>query len=119
MTWRTSNGLTNGHAVGSRGGRGLGRDLDGPLQRLDVDHAVAGQQLLGLGVRPVGDDGGAARTVGSHNELGLLGAGEALGVDQLAPLGQLGVEGDLEVDVGSDVLRLPLGDGGQWDSVWP
>jgi hypothetical protein len=43
-------------AVVRRRGRGLGGDLDLPLSRLDVDRPVAGEQLLGLGEGPVGDD---------------------------------------------------------------
>ena len=51
---------------------------------------------------------GALDAVG-HHELRLLGPGQALGVDQLAALDELGVERDLELDVGLDVLRGPLG----------
>ena len=46
------------------------------------------------------------RAVGDH-ELGLVGPGQTLGVDQLAALEQLGVQRVLELDVRLDVRRCP------------
>src|SRR2546430_1555218 len=86
---------------------GSASDLDRPLGRLHVDHPVAGEQLLRFRERSVSDHG-RARPVG-HDELGLLRAGKALGVDQLAALGELLVQGLLESNMGRDVLGLPLG----------
>ena len=50
---------------------------------------------------------------------GLIRAGQALGVDQLAALDEEGVEGDLEVDVGLDVVRVHSGMGAAPDPTWP
>ena len=47
-----------------------------------------------------------------HHELGQLGAGQALGVDQLAALGELLVQHVLELDVGLDVPGRPLASSG-------
>ena len=56
-------------------------------RRLDVDEPVAGEQLLGLGVGAVGDHRGAGAV--RHDELRLVGPGQALRVDQLAALEEL------------------------------
>ena len=105
-TSRTSMGWRIGTPFGPGRRRGLGRDLDGPLGRLDVHQPVAGQQLLGLGERAVGDHRSADPV--RHHELGLLGPGQPLGVDQLAALDELLVQRLLELDVGLDVLGSPL-----------
>ena len=68
-------------------GRGLGGDLDGPDGRVHVHQPIAGQQLLGLRLGPVGDHR-RGDPVG-HHELGLLRPGQPLRVDQLTPVGQL------------------------------
>ena len=76
------NGLLDGFALVGGGGRRLGRDLERPVQRVDIDDAVAGQQLLGLRIGPVGDDRGID-AIPDH-ELGLVRTGQPLGIDELA-----------------------------------
>ena len=107
ITWRTSMGSRIGTPFGPGAADACAAISMRPIERLDVDHPVAGEQLLGLGVRAVGDHR-RADAVG-HHELGLLGSGETLGVDQLARSSELLVQRLLELDVGLDVLGGPLG----------
>jgi hypothetical protein len=100
--------LADGYTTGSRRGRRLRGDLDGPGLGFDVDHPVAGEQFLGLGVRAVGHHRGGLAV--ADDKPGQLRSGQALGVDQLTGFGELGVHGDLEVDVRLDVRRVPVAD---------
>jgi hypothetical protein len=90
---------------------------DGPLLRLDVDDAPAGQQLLELRVRAVGDDGDTFAV--PRDELGGVRTRQALRVDQLPERDELLVEhplnsmwavtssGDRAVIGGASVLPRP------------
>jgi hypothetical protein len=77
-------GLAHGYSIGPWSCRGLRGDLDGSFERLDIDQSVTGKQFLGFRERAVGDHRCAGPT--RHNEPGLVGTGQTLGVDQLAAL---------------------------------
>ncbi|MFO0746025.1 MAG: hypothetical protein U1F43_10170 [Myxococcota bacterium] len=75
-------GQAERRAVGAGRGGGAGRDGVGALGLLDVDDPEAGQELLGLGERPVGHDRGAARA--DAHDAGLDRGRQPLGADELA-----------------------------------
>ena len=81
-------------------------DLDRPLLGLDVDDHVAGDPLLDLLERPVGDDG-SREPVGRH-DLRQVGPCEGLRPRPALPSPELLVEGAVVVHVRRDLLRLPL-----------
>ena len=79
MSGRTSSGVKR--ALGPARG-----DLGRALGALAVDDEVAGQVLLGLGERAVGD---RRRAVDDADRLGVRRVGQRLAADQLAGLGEL------------------------------
>jgi hypothetical protein len=99
-------GLAHGYSIGPWSCRGLRGDLDGSFERLDIDQSVTGKQFLGFRERAVGDHRCAGPT--RHNEPGLVGTGQTLGVDQLATLKQFVVQSVLEINVGLDVSPAPF-----------
>src|SRR5215207_3978515 len=100
--------MPNGVTTSTRRRRNPGGDLDRPLNGVDVDQAVASDELLELGVRAVGHDR-LTMAVPDH-ELRRLGRRQPFGADQLTESSELLVEHLLELDVGGDILRRPLGD---------
>ncbi len=82
------------------------RDLERPLLRLDVHDLVAGEPLLELLERTVGDDrrGHAVRP----HDLREVGPGEHLGRDQLAALDEFAVQRAVVVEMRLDLLGLPV-----------
>lgn len=83
-----------------------GRTNGGPLSRVDLDEAVAGDEFLGLGEWSVGNHG-RVLPVGGH-ETCCFGTGETLCVEQLTGQGEFAVECDLELDVRLDVGLGPF-----------
>ena len=84
ITSRTSIGMFSGTPPWPGAADARRGDRVGALGRLDVDDPVAGEELLGLGERAVGDLGRAV-LAGAHDPR-LLGRGQPLGADQLAGL---------------------------------
>ena len=79
-------------------------DLGRPVEAGAFHDPVAGEHLLGLGVRTVGDERHAvlsAETSGVHRRR------EGPGLDELASLGQFGVEGPHESGHCREVLGRP------------
>ena len=107
ITCRTSIAMLSGSPPGPGAADALAAICVGALGALDVDDPVAGEELLGLGEHAVGDR--PAVLAGAH-ELGLVGAGQALGGDELARLAELLVEALHELDVRLEVLLRPVGD---------
>ena len=107
-------GLLERHPTGPRDGRHQRGDLERALLGVDVDHLEAGDPLLELLERAVGDHP-AAGGVGADDARGIR-RGEDRGVDELAALDELGVERAVVVEVGGDLLRLPLLHGGVHDA---
>ena len=75
------------------------------VRRALPDDPVAGEELLALGERAVGDDRRADAVV--DDDLGQLWLGQRLGLNQLAALGEPLVHPSLELDVGLGVRRRP------------
>src|SRR5215203_1598600 len=100
--------MTYGGTTCTRRRRNPGGDLDRPLDGVDFDQAVAGDELLELGVRAVGHDR-LTLAVPDH-ELRRVWRCQPFGADQLTESSELVVEHLLELDVGGDVLWRPVGD---------
>ena len=87
-------------------GRDLAGDLDRPRLGLHVDDLVAGDPLLELLERAVGDHG--RRDAVEGHDLRQVGSREDLRLDELAGADELAVERSVVVEVGLDLLGLPL-----------
>ena len=108
ITWRTSMGCWIGTPFRPGRRRRPGGDLDRAVERLDVDQPVAGEQLLRLRVRAVGDD---RRALTPSDTTNFACSGPASPwASTSSPLSSSSSLSDvLEVDVGLDVLGRPLG----------
>ena len=91
-------------AAGARRGGQLAGQLERPLVGVDVDDHPAGDEVLGLGERAVGDRRPALAVVPDQRAL----RGQRLAVDELAVLLQPLGEVAHELDVGVDLLGRPL-----------
>ena len=100
----------------ARLGRDVRRELDRALVRLDVDHVPARDQVAGLGMRAVRDDGRRVRAAVAHPGLRRC---ERLGVDELAVLLEQLADVVEEGHVRLHVLAAPTGPSGGTDGTAP
>ena len=106
MIRRTWIGCWIGYATRSGHGREPRRDLDRPCLGVDVEDLEAGDPLLELPERTVGDDRRGDPIRG--DDLGQVGAGQDLGLDELAGREELAVDRPVVGHVGLDLLGLPF-----------